>query len=111
MPRIISRYSERPPSCHAQPDGQTMPSGQMPNVKVRPTSSRAMRRYLMRSVSDMTFFSLLLFTLFRCLRSYLDERKQLPLPLRLHTYQLGGIARGPGLLQQERRVGFFLVLL
>src|SRR3989344_4467310 len=55
MPRIISRYSERPASCQTQPDGQTMPSGQMPNVKVNPTSTRTMRRYLMRSASVILF--------------------------------------------------------
>src|SRR5258708_5039288 len=65
MPRIISRYSERPASCQVQPDGQTMPSGHRPKVKVSPTSTRAMRRYLMRSASVILFSSTSSVTHFR----------------------------------------------
>src|SRR5262245_282489 len=52
-PKIISRYSERPPACHAQPEGQTIVSDQMPNINIAPTTSKATRRYLIRSDSVM----------------------------------------------------------
>src|SRR5919109_2951712 len=52
-PKIISRYSARPPACHAQPDCQTIVSGHMPNVNTNPTINKATRRYLMRSDSVM----------------------------------------------------------
>src|SRR5215472_11009080 len=50
-PKIISRYSARPPACHAQPDCQTIVSGHMPKVNINPTINKAIRRYLMRSDS------------------------------------------------------------
>src|SRR5215471_4953062 len=50
-PKIISRYSARPPACHAQPDCHTIVSGHMPKVNINPTINKAMRRYLMRSDS------------------------------------------------------------
>ena len=40
-PKIISRYSERPPACHAQPEGQTIVSDQMPNINISPTTTKA----------------------------------------------------------------------
>src|SRR5215510_1363432 len=52
-PKIISRYSARPPACHAQPDCQTIVSGHMPKVNINPTINKATRRYLMRSDSVM----------------------------------------------------------
>src|SRR5215831_13093364 len=52
-PKIISRYSERPPACHAQPEGQRIVSDQMPNINISPTTSKATRRYLIRSDSVM----------------------------------------------------------
>jgi hypothetical protein len=52
-PKIISRYSERPPACHAQPEGQTIVNDQMPNINISPTTTKATRRYLIRSDSVM----------------------------------------------------------
>src|SRR6476619_5719965 len=52
-PKIISRYSERLPACHAQPEGQTIVSDQMPNMNSSPTTSKATRRYLIQSDSVM----------------------------------------------------------
>src|SRR5215471_11059538 len=52
-PKIISRYSARPPACHAQPDCQTIVSGHMPKVNINPTINKATRRYLIRSDSVM----------------------------------------------------------
>src|SRR5215831_18723306 len=52
-PKIISRYSARPPACHAQPDCQTIVSGHMPKVNINPTINKATHRYLMRSDSVM----------------------------------------------------------
>src|SRR5215472_15144974 len=57
-PKIISRYSERPRACHAQPEGQTIVSDQMPNINISPTTSKATRRYLVRSDSVMFFLRL-----------------------------------------------------
>ena len=53
MPKIISRYSERPPACQDQPDGHRIVSGHKPKMKMSPTISKAMRRYLIRSATFM----------------------------------------------------------
>src|SRR5512147_19010 len=78
MPRIISRYSERPSACQDQPEGHRIVSGHTPKMKIIPTTIKAMRRYLMRSASVM--FVLLL--------RPLPARRCLP-PRQAHNARIG----------------------
>src|SRR5512132_4002194 len=77
MPRIISRYSERPSACQDQPDGQRIVSGHTPKMKIIPTTIKAMRRYLMRSASVM--FVLLFKAAARAPGAYRRDKHRIPL--------------------------------